>query len=96
MGKPSLSFTPGCKLIVIRFSTDAQKDLIKKSLYGHVCKLARHSVSLDCSSSRSKENNGCSRSVVECWSIVTMTSAMPPNDFKWFKSSMVENMLLSK
>lgn len=45
----------GMELIVTYFSTDAQKDLIKKSLYGHVCKLARHSVSADCPSSCSKE-----------------------------------------
>ncbi len=31
--------------IIVFSRTDAQKDAIKKSLYGHVCKLARHSVS---------------------------------------------------
>jgi pumilio family protein 6 len=33
--------------IIMKFlthGTDTQKDLIKKSLYGHVCKLARHSI----------------------------------------------------
>ncbi|CAF3488854.1 unnamed protein product [Rotaria sp. Silwood1] len=33
--------------VIIKFlthGTDNQKDLIKKSLYGHVCKLARHSI----------------------------------------------------
>ncbi|CAF4534642.1 unnamed protein product, partial [Rotaria sp. Silwood2] len=28
----------------LTYGTDNQKDLIKKSLYGHVCKLARHSI----------------------------------------------------
>lgn len=29
---------------LLTYGTDAQKDSIKKSLYGHVCKLARHSI----------------------------------------------------
>ncbi|CAF3188231.1 unnamed protein product [Rotaria sp. Silwood2] len=32
------------QLLHVQHLTDNQKDLIKKSLYGHVCKLARHSI----------------------------------------------------
>ena len=79
----------------LHYGTDTQKDLVKKSLFGHVCKLARHSVrilfALICHSNCSLV---CCRSAVECWNIATTIFAIQLNGFNSFRNSTDENMRL--